>query len=184
MVCRTGEECRPKEAGAHPMSNTVRKFIRDHSVVNRTTGCWVWIGGLSGEYASVPLSLSLDENTTMAHRVSFRAFKGPIPSGFQVDHLCCNKRCVNPSHLDAVTLQENAKRAAQYRRLVGFRKTGGRPRMEDSRKAVKFCLSLPPDVAKKVKHESKIRGRSVSELISGIAADYLRANGILNERSM
>lgn len=49
-----------------------------------------------------------------AHRSAYEAFVGPIPQGLTIDHLCRNKACVNPAHLEAVTQRVNSFRADNY----------------------------------------------------------------------
>jgi len=66
-------------------------------------GCWLWAGGKTaagyGQHRRV-----------YVHRASFEAYVGPIPNGYQVDHLCRVRACYNPAHLDAVSEAENVRR--------------------------------------------------------------------------
>jgi hypothetical protein len=52
----------------------------------------------------------------MAHRAAYEWFVGPIPEGLHIDHLCFVKACANPAHLEPVTLAENTRRGAIWRR--------------------------------------------------------------------
>lgn len=45
-----------------------------------------------------------------AHRIAYELVNGPIPEGLEIDHLCRNRLCVRPDHLEAVTTQENLRR--------------------------------------------------------------------------
>ncbi len=68
-------------------------------------GCWEWAGSLSsGGYATFFLGRNKYD---FGHRVSYRIHKGDIPQGLHIDHLCRNRSCVNPAHLEAVTQRVN-----------------------------------------------------------------------------
>ena len=74
--------------------------------VERGEGCWLWTGGFN----SWGYGQFWDGETTMqAHRFSYRLAKGPIRH--QIDHLCRNRGCVNPDHLEDVTARENLIRS-------------------------------------------------------------------------
>jgi hypothetical protein len=97
---------------------TPRDYLLDRvelrNVVDGMGACWVWKLAPSGN--GYTLWKRRDENhQTYVHRVSYIEFKGAIPDGFQVDHLCFNRRCVNPEHLEAVTASENMTRAQTRR---------------------------------------------------------------------
>jgi hypothetical protein len=78
------------------------------------TGCWLWrehVGNCG--YALVRPYLHGKNRTMLAHRLSYELFKGPIPMGLTIDHLCRVKSCVNPAHLEAVSNRVNQFRNPQ-----------------------------------------------------------------------
>jgi len=77
------------------------------SKVRKTDQCWEWVAGLTTEGYG---KFWLDGRTTLAHRISYQLHRGPIPEGLIIDHLCRNRACVNPDHLDTVTHRTNLLR--------------------------------------------------------------------------
>lgn len=73
--------------------------------------CWLWAGPLRDGYGR----FWLDGRFHQAHRWLYEYLVEPIPSGFQMDHLCKTRSCVNPDHLEVVTQRENMERSTVWR---------------------------------------------------------------------
>jgi len=81
--------------------------ISDRIEPEPISGCWLWSAGLgSGGYGS----LYVDRRNVRAHRYVYEFFRGAIPPGLVIDHLCRVRSCVNPAHLEVVTDRENILR--------------------------------------------------------------------------
>ena len=74
--------------------------------VEKTESCWLWRGATLDGYGI----LSIDGVCRRVHRVTYESEVGEVPPGLVLDHLCRVRHCVNPSHLEPVTIKENVLR--------------------------------------------------------------------------
>ena len=96
----TGKEKRPTHA------------IFLEKVLKTSSGCWEWMGAIT----MFGYGVFYDFNKNRAvrvHRYSYEHYKDETLGNLTVDHLCRNKKCVNPKHLEAVSLAENIRRSRQ-----------------------------------------------------------------------
>jgi hypothetical protein len=80
-------------------------------------GCWLWLGSTVWDGYG---RFRLPDRTVRAHRFIYERFYGRVPLGMELDHLCRNRACVNPDHLEVVTPQQNKNRGYPGRRVTSF----------------------------------------------------------------
>lgn len=79
--------------------------------VDASGDCWEWTAARNPEgYGRIGAG-GTGSRILHAHRVAWELLVGPIPVGYEVDHLCRNRGCVNPDHLEPVTKLENIRRS-------------------------------------------------------------------------
>jgi len=100
-MCRA---CRNKERHIVALIFSEQRFWKH---VSKTPYCWLWQGALNNSgYGSF--------RGVGAHRWAYEHFRDAIPAGFEIDHLCRNKACVNPDHLELVSHRENSLRSGGW----------------------------------------------------------------------
>lgn len=83
---------------------------RTMSYISKSSDCWVWLGKPANTgYGQIGFGYP-NRKVRNAHRVIYELLVGEIPDGKQLDHLCRNRLCVNPEHLEPVTQKENLLR--------------------------------------------------------------------------
>lgn len=98
-----------------PKKPALERFLSFVAV--QEDGCWLWTGCITkGGYGSFRNEHGKTENS---HKWAYKVFIGPVPEGLELDHLCRNRACVNPNHLEPVTRSQNTVRG-----LKGILKPG------------------------------------------------------------
>lgn len=75
--------------------------------INKTKTCWLWTASITQDGYS---RVRHNNKIVPAHRLIYEKIVGKIPTDKQLDHLCRQRNCVNPKHLEPVSLQENIRR--------------------------------------------------------------------------
>lgn len=94
--------------GVYPRPTLQERLWR---FIDASGDCWEWVGEQAkGGYGRISTGSAGRRTHTLAHRAVWETLVGPIPDGLTIDHLCRNRRCVNPDHLEPVTFRENCLR--------------------------------------------------------------------------
>ena len=88
---------KPAKTPAERFADKVDKSAKD--------GHWLWTG--AKDHKGYGYTLNAKRHRTQAHRAMWEFERGPIPEGYEIDHLCHTPSCVNPDHLRACTPAEN-----------------------------------------------------------------------------
>lgn len=130
-------QCRICTAARHAdarrkKGETSRPYVRQHTPSGERLmalvdpvgpdKCWTWKGAKAGSGYGQIWDWELNHRL-LVHRVSYEHNVGPIPDGLTIDHLCRNRLCVNPWHLEAVSIGVNVLRSPIAPAAVNARKT-------------------------------------------------------------
>lgn len=75
--------------------------------VEKTNNCWMWNGAKTTNGYGL---FWYDGKSTLTHRFIYELLMNHIPNNLTIDHLCRNRACVNPSHMEVVNIKENTRR--------------------------------------------------------------------------
>lgn len=101
---------------AKKLISDIERFLK-HVSIDTRSGCWLWLAHVAHNgYGKFYVGSRTDNSrkTIPAHRFSYEHFKVKVPHGFQIDHLCRVRNCVNPNHLEHVTPRENILRSTSF----------------------------------------------------------------------
>jgi hypothetical protein len=100
-----------KRGTSRPLTEDEREALFHTKYEVDENGCWVWTAyKLPSGYGR----FNRNRQSQYAHRWAYERFVGPIPDGLVIDHLCRNRSCVNPAHLEPVSNRENLVRGVGF----------------------------------------------------------------------
>lgn len=152
------------------MSRDIRERLMA-KVRHDESGCWLWTGALDGQgYGQIWAPVGKNQ-PLRAHRVAFEVFRGPIPDGLVIDHLCRVRSCINPAHLEPVTTRENLLRGTGFSAVNGAKTHCVRGHLFDDANTIRAKLGRGCRKCAAIRNSER-RARSASKVAA------LRAAGV------
>lgn len=93
-----------------PITPVAQRLARHADMSGGLFACWPWQSVVGNRGYGLIRECGATGRMLQVHRVAYAATHGPIPAGLTIDHLCRNRLCVNPAHLEAVPLAVNVAR--------------------------------------------------------------------------
>lgn len=123
--------------------------------------CWIWTGYTNRDGYG-------HWNKEQAHRVFYEHLIGPIPPGLQIDHLCRVRACVNPNHLEPVTIRENCLRSQSVAAKLAGRThciNGHEFTPENTRNTLGFRVCRACDRKRTAEYKARRRAAAAAETL-------------------
>lgn len=116
-------------------------------------GCWMWRMAVSEGYGII----NEGGTSKLVHRVVYEALRGPIPEGMTLDHLCRERACCNPYHVEVVSDRENVMRGLSFGAVNARKKTcpKGHPLEPRNGKGWRLCRQCQNEQSRKSYHKRK-----------------------------
>lgn len=137
--------------------------------------CWPWVAPANKGYGR----MRVGDGKVYAHRFAYELLVGPIPEGLQIDHLCRNRACCNPFHLEAVAPRVNVRRgeSAGARALRRDLCLYGHPYAEhgikcSGRRICRLCRDTYQRLRKRVPYDEAMRRKSEGIPVVDLAAYF------------
>lgn len=117
----------------------MRPDVRFWMKVDRDGACWLWNSVIKENGYG---QFWVEGRYVQAHRFAYELARGPIPAGLSIDHLCRERACVNPSHLEPVTTRENLRRSPHTVNSINAAKTTcPRGHAYNRKRRQRYCLT-------------------------------------------
>lgn len=95
--------------------NDILNKLESRMIPEPNSGCFIWLGAVNGHgYGIIGMRENGKKVQRRAHRVYYQLLKGLVPKELSLDHLCRNRLCINPDHLEPVTPVENVMRGESF----------------------------------------------------------------------